>query len=221
MAGLAFDFLPAGFRGILFAALVAALMSTLDSVLNGASSLVVNDFLKRTGIERDEKKLLIYGRVMVIIFMIIAGLWAPVIFRFEGIVEYFQSFLGHITMAVVVIYLGGLFWKRATAAAAFYTLLIGAPLGFVAFIANEIFGFYELQFLYACGILLLISVIIFGGITLLSKAPQQTCTEKYTWSKQEWKKESEALYRKKWRENYRLWALVLTLVTLFLIIIFA
>lgn len=218
---LAFDFLPIGFRGMLFAALVAALMSTLDSVLNGASALVVNDFLKRSGIKRDEKKLLIYGRLLVVIFMIIAAVWAPVIFRFEGIVEYFQSFLGHITMPVVVIYLGGLFWKRATATAAFYTLLIGAPLGFAAFLANEIFGFYELQFLYACGIMLVTSVIIFSGITLLTKAPLQDEIKQYTWSKQEWKKESEELRRKKWWKNYRIWALVLILITLSMVIIFA
>jgi solute:Na+ symporter, SSS family len=91
---LVLDFLPIGLRGLALAALVAALMSTLDSVLNGASSLVVNDFIRTRDREYSQKRLLLVSRVMVGVFMVVAVVWSPVIMTFEGIVEYFQSFLG-------------------------------------------------------------------------------------------------------------------------------
>lgn len=218
---LAFDFLPTGIRGLVFAALAAALMSSLDSVLNGASSLVVNDFLKGQGLVKDEGKLLLYGRITVGVLMIVAALWAPVIFMFEGIVEYFQSFIGHITMPVVVIYLGGMFWKRATNQAAFYTLVIGAPLGLLAFLGNEIFDIYYIQFLYSTGIMLLISLGLFIGISLMTTPRLTEGAEKFIWTKQAWLDESEDLKDKKWYKNYRVWSIILIILTLGMIVYFA
>ncbi|KEO75728.1 sodium:solute symporter family transporter [Anditalea andensis] len=218
---LAFDFLPIGIRGLVFAALAAALMSSLDSVLNGASSLVVNDFLKAQGYVKDEKRLLTYGRITVGILMVVAALWAPVIFMFDGLVAYFQSFIGHITMPVVVIYMGGLFWRGATKEAAFYTLVIGAPIGLLAFLGNEIFDLYHMQFLYSTGIMLVFSVVLFVIISLATKEPLDEDKVPFIWTSQAWKNESRELNEKPWRKNYRIWALVLLILTLVMIFIFA
>ena len=135
---LIFEYVPTGLRGLVVAALIAALMSTLDSVLNGAASLVINDFVKTGKKERSERTLLVMSRVLVGIFMVIAVLWAPVILSFETLVEYFQSFLGYATMPVVVVLGGGIFWKRATAPAAFWTLATMIPLGLVGFVTGEL-----------------------------------------------------------------------------------
>lgn len=210
---LAFDFLPVGVRGLVLAALVAALMSTLDSVLNGASSLVVNDFIKTRRKKRSEKQLLLISRSMVGVFMVAAGLWAPVILTFEGIVEYFQSFLGYVTMPVVVIFLGGLFWHRASSAAAFWTLVIAAPLGFAAFLSGEIFELYQLQFLYGTGIMLLLSVSLFVAITLRSEPPARETQKDYVWSREAWREESRELAGKPLWQNYRVLAGLLVVVT--------
>jgi len=80
---------------------------------------------------------LILSRVLVGVFMVIAIAIAiaPVILSFETLVEYFQSFLGYVTMPFVVALLGGIFWKRATACGAFWTMAIMTPLGFLGFIA--------------------------------------------------------------------------------------
>ena len=127
-------------RGLIVAALLATLMSSLDSVLNGASSLMVNDFIKTSRKEFSEKTLLRISRGLVVLFMAIAVAWAPVILGFDTIVEYFQSFLGYVTMPVVVVLVGGIFWKRATKTAAFWTLVTVAPLGLLGFITGEILG---------------------------------------------------------------------------------
>ncbi|WP_258934855.1 hypothetical protein [Nesterenkonia pannonica] len=168
---LVFEYLPQGLRGLVVAALIAALMSTLDSVLNGASSLVVNDFIKTRKKQYTEKQLLLISRVLVGVFMVIAVLWAPVILTFDTIVEYFQSFLGYVTMPFVVVLLGGIFFKRATMRAAFWTLTIIAPLGMVGFITGELLDLHGVHFLYATGIMFLISAVMFAVITLSQEAP--------------------------------------------------
>ncbi len=90
---LAFDFLPMGLRGLVLAALLAALMSTLDAALNGASSLVTHDFICHYRPRIDPARLLSIGRALIAAFTILAAVWAPQIARFPTIIEYFQSFL--------------------------------------------------------------------------------------------------------------------------------
>jgi solute:Na+ symporter, SSS family len=218
---LVFDFLPTGLRGLVFAALVAALMSTLDSVLNGSASMVVNDFIKTRKREFSERMLLIMSRVMVGIFMVVAALWAPVILEFDGIVEYFQSFLGYLVMPVVTVFLGGLFWRRGGAAAAFWTLALGFPVGLAAFFAGEIFGLFDLQFLYGAGVMLLASVALYVALSLAGARPEAEKVEDFTWSRETWRRETRDLEGTPAYLNYRWLSAALVAVTVGMVAAFA
>lgn len=218
---MAFDLLPVGLRGLVLAALVAALMSTLDSALNGASSLVTNDFVRQLKPNLSERRLLFYGRVTIGVFMVLAVIWAPQIANFPTIVEYFQSFLGHITMPVVTVFLGGLLWRRTTRHAAFITLAVGIPVGIAMFVLGEILELYDLQFLYATGLLLLLSVALLVGITLMTPAPDRQAIADITWSNRAWREESADLEGTPWWQNYRIQAIVLVIITLAMVIYFA
>ncbi|WP_017612374.1 sodium:solute symporter family transporter [Nocardiopsis salina] len=209
---LVFDFVPTGLRGLVVAALVFALMSTLDSVLNGAASLVVNDFVKTRNHRFTERQLLNLGRVLVGLFLVLAGLWAPVITTFSGIVAYFQSFLGYVTMPLVVVLLGGLFWRRASIAAGVWTLAV-VPVGLAAFLVFEVLGFGDLQFLYGTGLMVLLSTVVFVGISLATPAPPAEKVEAITWSRATWRQESRELEGTPWYKNYRYLALGLGAVT--------
>ena len=217
---LAFDFLPTGLRGLVFAALVAALMSTLDSVLNGAASLVMNDFVTQRKPQLTDQKKLLYSRVLVGVFMIVAAIWAPQIQRFEGIVEYFQSFLGYITMPVVVVFLGGLFWARGTKEAAFWTLVVGWPIGLAGFISAEILEYLPIQFLYGAGIMFTLSAVLYFAISRATQAPDRRTVAALTWSRRYWHEESEELSGKPWWKNYRVLGLALAVLTLTMIAFF-
>jgi solute:Na+ symporter, SSS family len=217
---MVFEFMPVGVRGVVVAALVAALMSTLDSVLNGASSLVVNDFLKTRDLDWDEKKFLRVGRILIGVFMIVAILWAPIITTFDTIVEYFQSFLGYVTMPVVVILLGGLFWPRASKQAGFWTVVVAAPVGFVAFLTGEVFDLHAVQFLYGTGLMLLLSLVIFVGVSLATDAPTEEDLEGLTWSRDTWRQESEDLEGTPWYLNYRYLGVGLFVLTIAVIVPF-
>lgn len=200
---LIFEFLPVGLRGFVVAALIAALMSTLDSVLNGSASLVVNDWIKTSDRDLSERQLLVISRVLVGVFMVIAAVWAPVITTFDTLVEFFQSFLGYVTMPLVAVLLGGIFWKRATSTAAFVTFAGWLPLGIIAFFLTEIFDVIDIHFLYGTGIMFAVSVITFVGVTLVTDAPPEDKVEGTTWSKDIWRNESRELAGKPWYRNYR------------------
>ncbi len=211
---LVFDFLPVGIRGLIIVALLAAIMSTLDSVLNGASSLVVNDFIKTRQRQFTERQLLMIGRVLVGVFMVLAAAWAPVITTFAGIVEYFQSFLGYVTMPLVVVLVGGLFWPRANDRAAFWTFVIGCPIGIVAFMTGEVLELHELQFLYGTGLMVLLSIGLYVGLSLTAPAPRREDLEGVVWTRETWQRETRELQDKPWYANYRYLAIGLVVVTL-------
>ena len=217
---LVFEVLPVGIRGVVVAALIAALMSTLDSVLNGASSLVVNDFIKTSDREFSERQLLTIGRIMVGVFMVVAALWAPVITNFSGIVEYFQSFLGYVTMPIVIVLLGGIFWQRPSKEAGFWTLATVFPLGVVGFFAGEVFELYDLQFLYATGVMVAISAIVFVALSVAKPAPEPSVYHEVMFTRQTWRDESEELRGKPWYANYRYLALAALVFTVAVVVPF-
>lgn len=200
---LIFEYMPVGIRGLIVAALLAALMSSLDSVLNGASSLVVNDFIKTLRPELSEKVLLRISRGLVAVFMLVAVAWAPIILQFDTIVEYFQSFLGYVTMPVVVVLIGGIFWKRATAAAGFWTLVVVTPIGLLGFVTGEILGLHGVQFLYATGIMVLISTACFVILSLCTPAPDRDAISEAVFDRRTWAEETRQLQGRPWYKNYR------------------
>lgn len=215
---LVFELLPIGLRGLALAALVAALMSTIDSVLNGSASIAVNDFIKPRKKDWSDKRMLLISRLLVGAFMIIAALWAPIIGSFGGIVEYFQSFLGYVTMPVVVVFLGGLFWARPPRHAAFWTLAIGIPVGLAGFAVFEFAELIDLQFLYGTGLMLLLSLAIFLGVTMGTEAPE--LDEETTFSRQTWRDETSELSQLPRWQNPRLLGLVLAIGTLAIVVVF-
>jgi solute:Na+ symporter, SSS family len=161
-----------------------------------------------------ERKLLVVSRILVGVFMVIAALWAPVILTFEGIVEYFQSALGYMTMPLVVVLLGGIFWKRATPTAAFVTFAGMGVTGLLAFFAIEIFELFEIQFLYGTGIMVAASFLVFVGISLVTQARDPEEVEEVMFNRGKWEAESEQLEGKPFYKNYRwisLGALILTI----------
>lgn len=79
------NLLPAGLRGIMFAALFGAVMSSLDSMLNSASTILTMDVVKRHfRPTATSKQLVRTGRQATAFFVIAGCLWAPFISSFEG-----------------------------------------------------------------------------------------------------------------------------------------
>jgi len=121
--------LPAGLRGLMFAALFGAVMSSLDSMLNSASTIFTMDLYKRhVNQQASERSLITLGRVMTALFVVTACFWAPQlgwIAGGKGVFDYIQKTWGFITPGVFTVFFFGLFSKRTPAPAAVGAMLLG------------------------------------------------------------------------------------------------
>jgi uncharacterized sodium:solute symporter family permease YidK len=110
--------LPPGLKGLMFVALFAALMSSVDSTLSSASTIWTTDLYGRTrqlltGKEMDDQHGLFIGRVFTFCFIILAGFMAPWIGQQEGLYVFIQTLLSMFQGPTLAILLLGIIWKRA------------------------------------------------------------------------------------------------------------
>jgi SSS family solute:Na+ symporter len=216
---LAFDLLPIGVRGIILAALIAAITSTVDSILNSASTVVTMDFVRPLRPSISDRRLVLAGRLTTVAVTLIAVIWSPQIQNFPSLWQYLQSILSYVTPPVVAVFLLGIFWKRANANAAFVTFVAGVGLGLVFFILNEVMGVFAIHFLYAAGVSFVLSAALIVVISLVTPPSGKEVAE-LTWNTGIWRKESEALAGVPWYQNYRYLAIFLLLTTAVIVVAF-
>ncbi len=217
---LVFDLLPVGVRGIILSALVAAITSTVDSILNSASTLVTMDFVSTLRPKTSEQALVKVGRITTAAVMLIAILWAPQIQRFSSLWAYLQSLLSYVTPPIVAVFLLGIFWERANRTGAFVTLTLGFGLGLLWFVLNEVMGFFSIQFLYAAGLSFIASILLHVGVSLMTPPEPKEKTESMTWRPALWRAETQDLKGLPRWQNYRYQSVGLFLTTAAIVIWF-
>ncbi|MDX2189919.1 MAG: sodium/solute symporter, partial [Bacteroidota bacterium] len=110
------QFLTDGVKGLIFAALVAAIVGSLSSKTNSIATIFAMDVYKPFfGGESSEQKLVFVGRLSIIGSLVIGVICAPFIRNFSGGFQFIQEFTGFFSPGIFVIFLFGLFWKKASA----------------------------------------------------------------------------------------------------------
>ena len=124
---------PAGLRGLVFAALIAAIVSSLASMMNSIATIFTMDIYRQyAGSERDESHYVMVGRVVAFAAMLIALVLArPFLGGMESAFQTIQEYTGFIAPGVVTIFLLGFFYQRANEASA-YAVLIGSVIASLA-----------------------------------------------------------------------------------------
>lgn len=108
--------IPVGVRGLAFAALVAAIVSSLASMMNSISSIFTMDvYASYFDKNMSETKKVNVGRISSVVAMIIAIVVAPVLSNLDQAFQYIQEFTGFVSPGALAIFLAGFFYKRATA----------------------------------------------------------------------------------------------------------
>lgn len=157
------SFIPIGFKGLVFAALIAAIVSSLSSMVNSTATIFSMDIYKQL-IKKDasESQLVLTGRIASAVALIIAVLIAPTLSSLEQAFQFIQEFTGFISPGIFAIFIFGLFWKKATANSALWAAILTIPLslGIKAFIPG-------MPFLNRMGVVFLILSAIVIGITLI------------------------------------------------------
>ncbi|QDH70908.1 sodium:solute symporter family transporter [Marilutibacter alkalisoli] len=157
-ARLLAEYAPVGVVGLVLAGLLAAIMSSVDSALNSASTLITLDFIKPRRPNLDTRALARIGRITTLLLMALAAAWAPMIDRFPGLFAYLQQTFAYVTPPLVAVFLLGLWWKKLAAGPALRALVTGHAVSVAWFVASQL-GWIGLHFTIVAGVLLAVTLM--------------------------------------------------------------
>ncbi len=141
-------FLPVGIKGLAFAALTAAVGSSISAMVNSASTIFTLDIYQTLWKPNaSQKELVKIGKIASTLALILGAFIAPSIGLFGQAFIYIQKYTGFLSPAVVVLFLWGMLWKKASAQAANYVVLIAIPFSFTLD-----YFFPEIPFIHQMGI---------------------------------------------------------------------
>ncbi len=207
---MVFELLPPGLTGLVVIGFLAAMVSTLSSILNSAQTLVTMDLVSKVRPGLTDKQLVLAGNVAGFVIIVVAALWAPQIDRFGSVVKYFQQLLSYMAPPIVAVFLAGLFWKRASAAGAFTALLFGFATALAMVFFRDRTPLADWHFLYIAPLIFIASLLPLIGVSLATDPPSASTVDRYVWRPAFFRAESETLVGVPWLKNYRvLSALVL------------
>lgn len=161
------NFTPTGIKGVAFAALVAAIVSSLASMLNSTSTIFTMDIYKRhIAPQTSERQLVKVGRIVAFCALLIAmAAVKPLLGGLDQAFQYIQEYSGYVYPGVTVVFGMGLLWKKATNRAALWTSILTIPVG----IALK-FAYPEMGFVLRMGYAFIILVIIAVTLSLLDRS---------------------------------------------------
>ena len=155
-------FLPTGFKGIAFAALAAAIVSSLASMANSTATIFTMDIYKPLiNKGASEGRLVNVGRITAMVAFGLAILVAPMLGQLDQAFQYIQEYTGFVTPGIVAIFVLGIFWKKTTPNAA----LVGGVGTFVFSILFKQF-FSGVPFLDRMGYVFLICAALMVVVSL-------------------------------------------------------
>ena len=214
---LVFELLPVGVIGLVTGGFIAALMSQIDSTLNSASTLITMDFVQPLRPDLSQHQLMRVGQLVTFLFMVLSVLWAPQIENFGSLFKYLQKVLSYTVPPVLALFLFGFFSRRANAAGAKATLMLGTLAGASIFIAVEIMGLFRIHFLYIAPLLFGVSSLIMLLASRSGAAPDAEVVKAYVWSRADFTEESEALAAVPFYANYRYLSVALLALTAWIV----
>lgn len=163
--------LPTGLLGLVFAALVAAVVASLASKINSIATIFTLDVYAKFASQRaasgqqNEQKLVRVGRIAAAAAVLAAVLTAkPLLGSFDQAFQYIQEYTGFFTPGIVVIFMLGLFWKRANEAGALAAAIGSFGLSIVLKLAWP-----ELPFIDRVGIVFLLALVLAVVVSMLGK----------------------------------------------------
>ena len=166
------NFTPVGVKGLTFAALAAAIISSLASMFNSTSTLFTMDIYKKyINKDADDKKLVNVGRLVSLCALVIAAIAVkPLLGNLDQAFQYIQEYSGFIYPGIITVFGLGLLWKRASGKAAVWTAIATIPLGvlFKIFLGG-------VPFQFRAGYIFMILLALFVLLSLIDNKKSRPC----------------------------------------------
>ncbi|WCL55402.1 sodium/sugar symporter [Gimibacter soli] len=164
----AMKLLPAGLLGLVFAALIAAIISSLGSMTNSISTIFTMDIYPSFVAEEKRRDPVVIGRIVAVSAMVLALLTAkPLLGNFDQAFQYIQEFTGFFTPGICVIFFLGMFWRKTTANGALAAAIGSAVLSFAFKMLWPELPFIDrvgIVFLACSGIAIVLSLMAGGKV---------------------------------------------------------
>jgi len=122
-----------GMKGLVVAAMLAAAMQTCSAALNSTATLFAYDIYRRWRPQTTDHQLVVIGKITTVVATILAIAWSPLFSHYATIYEGLVALICYLAPPVTAVFLLGVFWRRASGAAAYLTLVLGAALGLIVF----------------------------------------------------------------------------------------
>src|SRR5688572_1553210 len=159
--------LPSGILGLVFAALVAAIIASTGSKINSIATIFTMDLYRSVRPQTEQRTLVKVGRIVAVVSVVVAiVVTQPLLAGFDQAFQFIQRFTGWVTPGICVIFLLGIFWERTTSTAAMTAAVVTVAL-------SAYFWKFQPQmpFMTGVGICFLVGVAIAVGISLLWPRP--------------------------------------------------
>src|SRR5574344_860506 len=179
--------LPAGVKGLVVCGILAALMSSLASLFNSSAMLFTIDFYKELKPQTPEKKLVAIGQIATVVIVILGMIWIPIMRSVGDVLyNYLQEVQSVLAPGIAAAFLLGICWKRTSALGGMWGLLSGMIIGLTRLGAKVYYSnvadaaqswfkyiFYDVNWLFFCGWMFLICIIIVIVVSLCTEAPSK------------------------------------------------
>ncbi len=130
------NLLPVGVTGLMAAALLAALMSTVSGALNSIATLVSYDLYEQWKPNTSDRQLIWVGQIATVVCMVVAIVWSMYIGRFGSVYKGCVDLISYVSPPIAAVFVFGVFWRKASNKAAIWTMAVGSFLGLAVFIVD-------------------------------------------------------------------------------------
>lgn len=183
------ELVPTGLKGLISAAVLAALLSAVSAALNSSGTLVAVDIVKRLKPEISDRGLVQIARISSTLVMILAVLWSFQGGRFSSIFEAINVIAADLAPPITTVFLFGVFWRRGTKEASIITLIAGFLIGALSFVLDlPVFGSEKvithrlgISFMMQAWWVFCICSALFILVSLLTPPPPPEKIEGLTW----------------------------------------
>lgn len=159
------NLVPAGIKGLIFAALIAAIVSSFSAIINSTSTIFTMDIYKaHFKPKASEKSLVTVGRISSVLAMTIAVFVAGNLGTLEQAFQFIQEYTGMVSPGITAIFVLGLYWKKTTARAALWGTLLSIPIS-----AAIKYFFIEMPFLDQMLVSFFVTALVIVLVSLSGK----------------------------------------------------